>query len=99
MLALERAQAVKRRGQELRAQVRAAGPRGGYTRAADIVLDGESSMRFFELIKSIPRVGDYTAKKLLSKAQINPEARINAESVGERRRAALVAELLHRANR
>ena len=92
--ALQRAQAARLEGARLRQAIRAAGVYGGAVQAARAVKAGGSSMRFFDLVRSVPRVGEYRAKRMLSHAGINPETRVCADSVDGRRRDLLAGELL-----
>lgn len=98
LVALEAANAVRRRGAKLKRQIREGGSRDGARIAAREVLAGESSLRFLELMLAVPRVGDSTARRLLGRARVNPAARVNSDAVDYRRRQELAGELLERAN-
>ena len=87
--ALDRAQEARLHAARVRAQIRTAGPSGGAIVAARIVKEGSSSMRFFELVKAVPWIGEFKAKQMLARAQINPEARVRSDTVGERQLAQL----------
>jgi hypothetical protein len=97
-LALERAKEVKLATAQLRASIRAGGRTIGATRAARAVRDGQSPMTFYRLLTAVPRIGHTRANTMLDVARINPEARVNADRIGPRRRALLVGELLRFAN-
>lgn len=97
--ALTRANEAREVGAQLRAAIRAAGPREGATRAARVVMDGTSSMRFMTLLRAIPRIGDSQTRQILGRSEISPMARVNDQFVSGRRRQLLVHELLHLANR
>jgi hypothetical protein len=96
-MALERANRAKATAIELRMAIKTAGRRGGAMRAAEAVQAAQSSMTFFKLLQAVPYVGETSARRMLSRAQINPTARVNSE-VGRRRRQLLVGQLVAYAN-
>jgi hypothetical protein len=96
--ALDQAQATRLAGAQLRAAIRAGSRRDGALRAADAVREGGSSMRFFDLLTAIPRVGEMQARNMLGRAKISPVARVNDDLIGEQRRTLLVGLLVALAN-
>jgi hypothetical protein len=93
-MALERANEARLSVAALRAAIRAAGPAGGAERAARATLDARAPITFYRLLVAIPRVGHQRAQTMLSRAGVNPEARVDAERVDRRRRELLAGELL-----
>jgi len=96
-LALERAQEARIGAATLRRAIKIAGRRAGAEHAARVAICAESSMRFFQLLQAVPGIGDQNAKQMLSRARINPAARVNAETVDSQRRVLLADQLLNRA--
>jgi hypothetical protein len=98
-LALERARQVKDTAGHLRAEIRSSGRRAGALKAADAVRAADSAMRFLQLLRAVPRIGETSARKMLGRAQINPYDRVDADLVTARRRQVLVDALTAYANR
>lgn len=98
-LALERARQVKAAAEQLRAEIRSSGRRAGALKAADAVQAADSTMRFLQLLRAVPWIGEGSARKMLGRAQINPADRVDSELITERRRQVLVDALTAYANR
>lgn len=98
-LALKRANQVRIEAAAQRREIKAAGLRDGAIRAAEVVQDASSSMSFFSLLRSVPYVGDQTARRMLNQAGIGPATRVNAGHVDDWHRDRLAGALLSRAHR
>jgi hypothetical protein len=98
LAALAQANAARLAAQRLKAGIRAAGRRGGAVRAAQAVQAATSSLRFAQLLRAVPGVGDETARLMLRRARVHPEARVDSPLIVESQRTRLVGALLTYAN-
>lgn len=95
LLALQHANEARFQTARLCQQVRSAGSKGGAKAAARIVLAAESSVRFYNLLLAVPRLGDRTARRLLASSVISGSSRVNSPNVTAYRRQILAGLLLH----
>lgn len=98
-VALSRAHAAKLAHAQLRAAIRASGRRAGARRAAETVQASDSTMRFFDLLRAIPTVGEGHARRMLGRARISPVARVNSDLITAHQRDVLIGELIGYASR